>query len=112
MRFYKQKDDLYLTLITGGTKMGKNFDFRPYSINDFREWNERGELKLSPKFQRRRVWSDKAKSYLVDTILRGLPIPPVFIRQQIDQKTRKTIREIILQSTIKIIVKFYDYFYF
>lgn len=75
--------------------MGKNFDLRPYSINDFREWNERGELFLSPKFQRRRVWSDKAKSYLIDTVLRGLPIPPVFIRQQIDAKTRKTIREVI-----------------
>lgn len=75
--------------------MGKNFDLRPYSINDFREWNERGELTLSPKFQRRRVWSDKAKSYLIDTVLRGLPIPPIFIRQQIDAKTRKTIREVI-----------------
>jgi hypothetical protein len=75
--------------------MGKNFNLRPYSINDFREWNERKELVLSPKFQRRRVWSDKAKSYLIDTILRGLPIPPVFIRQKIDSETRKTIREVI-----------------
>jgi hypothetical protein len=75
--------------------MGKNFDLRPYSINDFREWNERGELVLSPKFQRRRVWSDKAKSCLIDTILRGLPMPPVFIRQHIDIKTRKTVREVI-----------------
>lgn len=75
--------------------MGKNFDLRPYSINDFKEWSDRRELILSPKFQRRRVWSDKAKSYLIDTVLRGLPMPPVFIRQQIDPKTRKTIREVI-----------------
>lgn len=75
--------------------MGKNFNLRPYSINDFREWSERRELILSPKFQRRRVWSEKAKSYLIDTILRGLPMPPVFIRQQIDPKTRKTGREVI-----------------
>lgn len=75
--------------------MAKNFDLRPYSINDFKEWHERGVLVLSPKFQRRRVWSYKAKSYLIDTILRSLPIPPVFIRQQIDPKTRKTVREVI-----------------
>lgn len=75
--------------------MGKNFDLRPYCINDFREWSERGGLTLSPKFQRRRVWSDKAKSYLIDTILRGLPMPPVFIRQTVDLKTRRTIREVI-----------------
>lgn len=75
--------------------MGKNFDLRPYSINDFREWQGRGELFLSPKFQRRRVWSTKARSYLIDTILCGLPVPPVFIRQQIDIKTRKATREVI-----------------
>lgn len=75
--------------------MAKNFDIRSYSINDFREWNERGELFLTPKFQRRRVWSDKAKSYLIDTILKGHPIPPIFIRQKIDPESRKTIREVI-----------------
>jgi len=75
--------------------MGKVFDVRPYSINDFSEWNDKKELVLSPKFQRRRVWSDKAKSYLIDTILRGLPIPTVLIMQKIDTGTRKTIREVI-----------------
>ena len=75
--------------------MSKNFELRSYSINDFREWYERGGLVLSPKFQRRQVWSDKAKSYLIDTILRDLPMPPVFIRQHIDTKTRKSIREVI-----------------
>jgi len=76
-------------------KMGKIFEPKQYSINDFRAWYERKELILSPKFQRRRVWSEKAKSYLIDTILRGLPIPPVFIREKIDIDTSKSIREVI-----------------
>lgn len=75
--------------------MGKIFDIKQYSINDFRAWHERKELILSPKFQRRKVWSEKAKSYLIDTILRGLPIPPVFIREKIDINTSKSIREVI-----------------
>jgi len=73
----------------------KNFDSRTYSINDFREWNERRELVLQPKFQRRSVWSDKARSYLIDTIVRGKPIPKIFLRQEIDPKTKKTIREVV-----------------
>lgn len=73
----------------------KNFDSRTYSINDFREWNERKELELQPKFQRRSVWSDKARSYLIDSILRGKPIPKIFMRQDINPKTRKTIREVV-----------------
>lgn len=65
------------------------------SINDFREWNIREELVLAPEFQRREVWSDKAKSYLVDTILNAFPIPAVYVRQKINIKTKKTIREVI-----------------
>lgn len=73
----------------------KNFDSRTYSVNDFREWNSRNELELQPKFQRRSVWSDKARSYLMDSIVRGKPIPKIFIRQDINPKTKKTIREVV-----------------
>lgn len=40
----------------------KNFDTRTYSISDFVEWDKNGLLELSPDFQRRSVWTDKAKS--------------------------------------------------
>lgn len=73
----------------------KSFDSRTYSINDFLEWHERGQLVLDPKFQRRPVWTDKAKSYLMDTIVRGKPIPKIFIRQRIDVATRSSIREVV-----------------
>lgn len=73
----------------------KNFDSRTYSVNDFREWHSRKELELQPKFQRRSVWSDKARSYLMDSIVRGKPIPKIFIRQNIDPKTKKTLREVV-----------------
>lgn len=65
------------------------------SINDFREWDNRKELILAPEFQRRKVWGPKARSYLIDTILRGFPIPALYIRQKIDLKTQKTIREVV-----------------
>lgn len=73
----------------------KNFDSRTYSVNDFREWYDRKELELRPKFQRRSVWSDKARSYLMDSIVRGKPIPKIFIRQEIDPKTKKTVRDVV-----------------
>ncbi len=66
-----------------------------YSINDFLVWKERNELVLQPKFQRRKVWSPQARSYLIDTILRGLPIPKIYMRQQIDVGTRRTVREVV-----------------
>ena len=73
----------------------KNFDSRTYSINDFLEWEENGQLELSPKFQRRSVWTDTARSFLMDTIIEGKPIPKVFIRQKLNPQTRKSIREVV-----------------
>jgi uncharacterized protein DUF262 len=73
----------------------KSFDSRAYSINDFVEWDKQGQLELNPSFQRRQVWSDKAKSYLMDTILRGKPIPKIFIRQRINVTTKKSLREVV-----------------
>lgn len=59
----------------------KNFDTRAYNISDFVEWDSTSLLELSPQFQRRSVWTEKAKSYLIDTIIRGKPIPKVLITQ-------------------------------
>ncbi|MDR6514084.1 DUF262 domain-containing protein [Chryseobacterium camelliae] len=73
----------------------KNFDSRTYSINDFLEWNDKKQLQLSPKFQRKSVWTDDARSYLIDTIIRGKPIPKVFIRQTLNVETRQSIREVV-----------------
>jgi len=73
----------------------KSYDSRTYSINDFVEWDAAKQLELNPKFQRRAVWTDKAKSFLMDTILRGKPIPKVFIRQKINVTTKTSIREVV-----------------
>ena len=68
---------------------------KSYNIGDFHEWNQKGTLTLQPKFQRRPVWSKRAQSYLIDTILRGLPIPKLFIRQRIDLPRSSSIREVV-----------------
>lgn len=81
--------------INGVIAMLKRKSPKVLQINDILEWYEKGEIILSPKYQRNSVWNDKAKSYLIDTILRGLPIPPIFVRQSIDVATKKTYREII-----------------
>ena len=76
-------------------------------ISDIIQWNEKKELELSPKYQRNSVWNEKAKAYLIDTIIRGLPIPPIFLRQKTDIITKSTTREIIDgQQRIRAILEF------
>jgi Protein of unknown function DUF262 len=75
--------------------MQQLFNTRNYSVRDFEEWQQRDELILQPKFQRREVWSEKARSYLIDTIIRGKPIPKIYMRQDVNPKTRRVVREIV-----------------
>lgn len=85
----------------------RSFDSTNYTVNDFLEWHGRNQLTLSPKFQRRSVWKDVAKSFLIDSILRGKPLPKLFIRQITDIKTRTTIREVVDgQQRLKTIIDF------
>lgn len=43
------------------------------------------ELELAPQFQRHAVWTSRQKSYLIDTILNGLPIPEIYMQDRGDE---------------------------
>jgi Protein of unknown function DUF262 len=66
-----------------------------YKIADFLQWQRAGDLDLAPVFQRRSVWNAKAKSYLVDTVVRGLPTPIIFLRDRIDLQSFRPVREVV-----------------
>ncbi len=85
----------------------KNFDTRTYSLSDFVEWDRNGVLELSPDFQRRSVWTDKAKSYLIDTVLRGKPMPKIIITQRLEGA--KTVRVVVDgQQRLRAILEYYN----
>lgn len=67
-----------------------------YKVSDFYSWQKDNSLILSPKYQRRSVWTPQKKSFLIDTIIRNLPIPIIFIRERntdLDSFTQK--REVV-----------------
>jgi len=66
-----------------------------YKVSDFISWQRSGALVLSPSFQRRPVWSKPSKSFLIDTIIRGFPIPIVFLREKADLDTLEATREVV-----------------
>src|SRR5207247_1102182 len=39
-------------------------------------------LRIAPSFQRKPVWLEREKAYLVDTVLRQLPVPEMYIHLQ------------------------------
>lgn len=66
-----------------------------YAVSQFLDWQRGGTLNLSPIFQRRPVWKRPAKSLLIDSVLRGYPIPIVLLRQVQDLQDLSTTMEVI-----------------
>lgn len=70
-------------------------DYEIVTIADFYQWFKAGTIELSAKYQRNKVWNENARSYLMDSIVRGFPIPPIFMRKRFDVDTSDTFREVI-----------------
>lgn len=79
-----------------------------YSVSDFLSWQKSKSLELSPSFQRRSVWKKDAKSFLIDTVVRGLPMPLIFLREQrSDITTLEPKREVVDgQQRIRTLISF------
>lgn len=48
------------------------------------------ELDMRPPFQRNPVWQDQQKAYLIDSILRGLPVPELYIQTNVSSNGEET----------------------
>ncbi|OXT01851.1 hypothetical protein B7H23_02565 [Notoacmeibacter marinus] len=80
-----------------------------YTIGDFLSWKRSKSLILSPSFQRRSVWKPVQKSYLIDTLYRGMPVPIIFLREQTDIDSLATIREVVDgQQRLRTIISYVD----
>ncbi len=66
-----------------------------FRISDFLDWDSKKTLELNPDFQRGDVWKPAAKTFLIDTILRNLPIPKIYLRTRVDVATKVAIREVV-----------------
>ena len=65
-------------------------------ISDLYGMISRRELILQPEFQRKLVWSPEHKEAFIDTILRGMPFPEIYIAQTgVDLDTMQTQQVVV-----------------
>lgn len=50
-------------------------DYQSLIVQDLINWYDAKELNLNPWYQRRAVWKNAQKSYLINTLLEDKPIP-------------------------------------
>jgi len=86
-----------------------NRDSNTITIANFYENYALDKYNFNPPYQRKSVWSDEKQSFLIDSILKNLPIPPIFLRQHIDDESGVTSYDVIdgkqrLNSIIRFIL--------
>lgn len=47
---------------------------------------EQGNIDLNPAFQRRNAWNDEKRSKLIESIIKGYPIPEIVLAERLDKK--------------------------
>jgi len=78
-----------------------------YTIAEVLKWNDDREIELNPKFQRGPVWAPPARSYLIDSLLHGYPIPKLLFRTKVDRTSRRTVRDVVDgQQRLRTIIDF------
>lgn len=76
------------------------------TVSWFNKAHQREELELSAPFQRNPVWTPAQKSYLIDTILHGLPVPELYMQDVVDDEGEE--RHIVVdgQQRIRAVLDF------
>lgn len=66
------------------------------TISEFYERYQLKKYNFNPEYQRRGdVWSDEKQSFLIDSILKNYPMPPIFLHQVIEPQTGATKYNVI-----------------
>ena len=77
-----------------------------HPISWFTEREREGSLSLQPNFQRRRVWADRQKSNLIESILLELPVPEIYMQLKTDPSGKSEYIVVDGQQRISAILEF------
>lgn len=80
-----------------------------FSASDFLSWQRSGELDLRPPFQRNAIWTKSSKSFLIDSILKGYPVPLILLQFTTDPETFEPKRLVVDgQQRLRTVLSFLD----
>lgn len=81
-----------------------------YPLADYCLAMQRDEILVNRQYQRSdKVWPPAARSFLIETILLGYPIPKLYLYQKTDIKSKKVYKEIVDgQQRSETILAFYE----
>lgn len=66
-----------------------------WSIADFQQYASDNELNLSPSYQRADVWDTGKAQMLIESVIRGIPLPSIIILKQQDPESAVVTYEVV-----------------
>ena len=66
-----------------------------FRVSDYVGWKRDSTLQLRPKFQRGSIWNEADKSLLIDSVLRGFPVPLVILQEEYSDPTAPPARRVV-----------------
>lgn len=79
-----------------------------HNVAWFSKRHQADELELRAPFQRNPVWSPKQKGFLIDTILRGFPIPELYMQEYTDAEGHDRYVVVDGQQRLRACLEFLD----
>lgn len=80
-----------------------------FRVSDFLAWQRHKSLDLRPPFQRGSVWNPRSKSMFMDSIIKGFPIPLIFLKDETDPITFEPHRLVVDgQQRLRTLIAFID----
>lgn len=70
-------------------------EYEKLIVQDLLNLHKNAELDLNPWYQRRSVWTQPQKAYLINTLFEKKPIPSLYIRHSLDIEAEKSIKEVV-----------------
>jgi hypothetical protein len=83
-----------------------NFKSTEETIGWFRDRFVEGSLMIKPPYQRNPVWLLRQKCHLVESVLKGLPIPELFVQRSTDEEGNTTYSVVDGQQRIRALLQF------
>lgn len=83
-----------------------NHKSKSQSVSWIQDQYRHGRLELRPPFQRKPVWTDKQRSYLIESILMDIPVPEVYVQVTLDDDGSERFGVVDGQQRLRTILQF------
>ena len=67
----------------------------PYRVVDYLGWQRDGSLELRPHYQRGSVWTKRDKSFLIDSVIKGYPLPLLVLQDELHGQHPRVRRRVV-----------------